>query len=394
MFRQERLFLSIARLFARYSEPKFRFIHGTATKLDHIKRIVSISGSAGDLDIDYYALVIATGASTPSPLYGLNQDAEDLRMSWKIFRKALLTVKTIVIAGAGPAGVETAAELGEWLNSHSSWYSYWCGERSFRARVRSKWKELGRESADPKVSITVVAAGPQILPDLSRKLAKKAERYLAKLGVTVIKNVRVKSVKPEGAGTRDKLTSKTTVTLEDGKTLEADLYIPAMGTIPNTRFVHKSLLTSKGLVENNPMTLRVERAGSLVYAVGDVASYSHPSIHLIFRAIPVLCHNLERDLYLATNEGKRLAPAKDLIFTEHGDRSHLVVIGRSKGVGATHGLRNWPNTAVWLVKGKSYYTWTTLAVLSGIPWNSSFRHVTPGRRGARGGGAESVHDDR
>jgi hypothetical protein len=47
----------------------FHFIQGTATELDHTNRTVSISlGINNDTKIDFYALVIATGASTPSPL--------------------------------------------------------------------------------------------------------------------------------------------------------------------------------------------------------------------------------------------------------------------------------------------------------------------------------------
>ncbi|KAL8806139.1 MAG: hypothetical protein Q9182_001540 [Xanthomendoza sp. 2 TL-2023] len=383
MFPQEKLFVSIPESFKKYPKGSFHFIHGIATELNPANRTVSISlptgpvredylrGLAAELNdtkrlatihlsgsilrINYHVLVIATGASTPSPLHGLNRDADDLRTSWQKFRSALPTANSIVIAGGGPAGVETAGELGEYLNGHGG--------------------RLGR-TADPKVSITVVTTGPHILPFLRLAVAEKAERYLAAVGVTVIKNARVKRVKPEGAGrTDDALTSKTTVILEDGRSLEADLYIPATGTIPNTKFIPKPLLTSDGRVVNDPLTLHVRRAGSFVYAVGDVATYSRPAIHLILKAIPILCQNIERDLILSTEEGRLLMAQVKYeyrIFEEDTRETQLVPIGRTKGVGTAMGW-SLPSPFVWLFKGRDYWLWTTASVWSGRQWWSSHR---------------------
>jgi len=70
-------------------------------------------------------------------------------------------------------------------------------------------------------------------------------------------------VTPQGAGT-DNTTTKTTLTLEDGKTLDADLYIPATGMKPNTSFIHETLLTADSRVDTNASTLRVDKAGPRV----------------------------------------------------------------------------------------------------------------------------------
>ena len=53
--------------------------------------------------------------------------------------------------------------------------------------------------------------------------AKKAENFLAKVGVTVIKNARVKTVAPHNVGTYD-AAAKATITVDDGKTLGADIW--------------------------------------------------------------------------------------------------------------------------------------------------------------------------
>jgi len=346
MFDQEKLFVSIPKVFEQYPKDSFRFINATATELDHINRTVFVSFATGNIEkIDFHALVIATGASTPSPLLGLNRDDVFLRTNWAAFRKALPTAKSIVIAGGGPAGIETAGELGEYLNGRAGW--------------------LSSKLASPKVSITVVTAGSEILPALRPAIARKAEEYLAKVGVTVVKDARVKTVAPDGAGS-DSVATKATVTLEDGTTLVADLYIPATGTRPNTGFVHESLLAADGRVDTNASTLRVDKAGPRVYAVGDVASYARPAVHLILSAIPVLCANIKRDLLLASGAEKS-SVGEDRVFKEDTRETQMVPIGKSKGVGAAMGYQL-PSFMVWLIKGRDYWLWTTGGLWSGKQW--------------------------
>ncbi|TVY25575.1 Oxidoreductase [Lachnellula hyalina] len=346
MFAQDKLFVSIQKAFEQYPKDSFSFIHGTATELDHNNRTVSISLSTGNSEkLDFYALVIATGASTPSPLFSLNRDENFLRESWTAFRKALPNAKSIVIGGGGPAGVETAGELGEFLNGRAGWFS-------------SKLE-------NPKVSITVVTAASQILPLLRPSIAHKAETLLGKVGVTVIKNVRIKNVLPDGAGT-DIVATKATVTLKDGKTLDADLYIPAMGMKPNTSFVSETLLTSDGRVETNPTTFRVDKAGLRIYAVGDVASAARPAVHNILGAIPVLCTNIKRDLLLDSGKQKS-SVGEDREFKEDTREMQLVPIGKSKGVGAGMGYQV-PSFFVWLIKGRDYWLWSVGNLWSGKQW--------------------------
>ncbi|KAB8223513.1 hypothetical protein BDV33DRAFT_167105 [Aspergillus novoparasiticus] len=350
-FDQEKLFVSISKVFEQYQDDRtrnFRFIHGTVTQLDHTSRNVTVSFTANDTidTIDFHTLVIATGSSTPSPLLGLNRDIGDLRENWTAFRKALPTAKSIIISGGGPAGVETAGELGEYLNGRAWW---------FRSKL-----------ANPRVPITVVTSGPQILPLLRPSLASLAEQYLAQVGVTVIKSARVQNVAPR-ADSKDALTAKTTVTLEDGQTLGADLYIPATGTRANAGFIDRSLLTPDGRVDTNPSTLRVDKAGPRVYAIGDVSSWARPTVHFIVEAIPVLCANMKRDLLLAAGEDEA-SVGEDRLFKEDTRETQVVPIGKSKGVGAAMGYRL-PSFLVWLLKGRDYWLWTTEKLWSGRQWS-------------------------
>ncbi|KAJ5958843.1 uncharacterized protein N7479_005993 [Penicillium vulpinum] len=330
MFPKEKLFVSVPQQFEQYPNDTFRFIQGTATALDHADRHVTRK-------LDTMRL--------SSPLQGLNGDSESLRESWNTFRAALPNAKHIVIVGGGPTGVETAGELGEYLNGRAGWFS-------------SKLE-------NPKVPITLVT-GAKILPVLRPAIVKKAEEFLAQVGVTVLKGSRVATVSPPDAGTESALTTNATVTLEDGKTFGADLYIPATGAAPNTRFVHESLLTDSGLVETNVFTLRVDKAGPRVYAVGDVGSHARPAVHNILNTVPTLCANIKRDLLIA--EGmEESAVGTDRVFKEDTRETQLVPIGKSKGVGTAMGWQL-PSLLVWLIKGRDYWLWTTGGLWSGNQW--------------------------
>ncbi|KAK6380968.1 hypothetical protein LTS17_005169 [Exophiala oligosperma] len=343
---QEKLFVNIPKLFAHYPKNSFRFVHGTAAKLDHTARNATIERRSGELEtIQFHSLVIATGASTRSPLLGLNQDVDFLRKSWAAFREALKAAKTVVIAGGGPSGIEIAGELGQYLNGRAGWFH--------------------STLTDPKVQITVVTAGSDILPVLRPAIAKQAEEYLARVGVRVIRNSRVKRVEPEEAGTED-VSSQATVILEDGEILKADLYIPAIGTIPNTGFLDKSLLRSDGRVDTNASTLRVDRAGPRIYAIGDVSSSARPAVHNVLSAVPVLATNIERDL-LNADGNQTSTVGEDRKFEEDKRETQLVPIGQSKGVGAAMGYRL-PSFMVWLIKGRDYWLWTTGNLWSGKQW--------------------------
>lgn len=348
---QDKLFVSIPKQFQQYPTDHFEFIQGLATSVDHEQHLVTVTIPVGDQTqtIAFHALVIATGASTPSPLFGFNDhDEKGLRKAWAEFRSGLETAKTIVIAGGGPAGVESAGELGEHLNGRAGFFS---------STLKSS-----------RVSITVVTSGANILPYLRPAIAKTAEEYLAKVGVTVIKNNRVKSVVPNSAGMQtNELKAKTTVNLSDGTVLEADLFIPATGFSPNTNFLSKDILDpSTCQVETNSSTLRVDKAGPRIYAIGDVSNFARPAVHNILQAVPVLGANIKRDLLLSAGKPEDELP-REKIFKEEKRETQMVPIGKSKGVGAAMGWRL-PSWLVWLVKGRDYWLWTVGSVWSGKQW--------------------------
>ncbi|KAH6647378.1 FAD/NAD(P)-binding domain-containing protein [Truncatella angustata] len=331
-FSQEKLFVNIPKQFAQYPKENFRFIQGAATHLRHTDR-----------NLDFHALVIATGASAPSPLIGSNGDQELLKSNWSKLRRTLPTVKHVVIAGGGPTGVETAGELGEYLNGRA-WF--------FQDGLKS-----------PTVKITLLTSGSKLLPVLRPSIAAKAEKLLAQVGVTVVKNAPVQDVTSSSNDISEK-EGPVTVNLKDGRTLEADLYIPAFGTTPNTAFIDKSLLADDGRVNTNTATLRVDQAGPRIYAIGDASTFARAAVHHILGAIPVLGANIKRDLLSAAGQS---VVGADREFKEEKREMQMVPIGRSKGVGAAFGWQL-PSFMVWLIKGRDYFLWTTPALWSGTHW--------------------------
>jgi len=353
MFNQAKLFVSIPDGFTQYPAGSFVFEQGTATALDHENRTVTVQLAGAkkgeELRITYHALVIATGASTPSPLLGLTGDETTLKASWTAFRGALGSAKHIVIAGGGASGVETAGELGEYLNGWAGWFS--------------------SSLSNPKVRITLLSGGPRVLSYLRPSMSEAAETYLSKVGVRVVHNARVTSVVPETAGTTvADVAAKTTLKLDNGDTLQADLYIPAVGFTPNTQFVPPALRSADGRVNTDAATLRVTGAGDRVYSIGDASSAARPSIHNITTMVPFLGANIKRDLLLAAGSSKSAAQAgEDRLFKEDTRMTQLVPIGKSKGVGAIVGMKI-PSFFVWLIKGRDYWLWTTGGLWSGKQW--------------------------
>jgi NADH dehydrogenase FAD-containing subunit len=307
-----------------YAFPKFKFVHGTATHVDPAGQTVSVETASGEQQsIPYAALVIATGFTTPSPLFTQTTDREALEKVHIAFQEGLKSAKTIIVGGGGPVGVETAGEIAEILNGRPGFFA--------------------SPPKNPKVKVTIICGDKKLFPILRPAIGTTAEQFLNRLGCDVTYNTRVVSSTKEGA--------KTKVELSNGETLECDVYVDATGTRPNTGFLPKEWLDNRNRVACNPKTLRVEHesAGPRIYVVGDVGSYTRGGAMDQAIAIPVAMSNLKNDL-LAHLTGK---PHKgDRHYEPNLKEQQIVPIGTQKGVGAFNGFRV-PSQMVWAIKGKS-----------------------------------------
>ncbi|MFI5203496.1 MAG: NAD(P)/FAD-dependent oxidoreductase [Flavobacteriales bacterium] len=166
----------------------FYFRWATVTSIDVVNK--QIDTSIGKIGYDY--LVIATGAVTnyfgnksleenSVPMKSLTEALDIRSMVLQNFeqalnvtdeneRKALLNV---VIAGAGPTGVELAGAFAE-LRRHI----------------------LAKDYPDldiSKMQIHLIEAAPRVLAAMSNNASVKAEKSLLGMGIVIHKNVRVES---------------------------------------------------------------------------------------------------------------------------------------------------------------------------------------------------------
>ena len=331
----EQIMFDIPDGFKQYSKEDFTFIEASASGLDTSARAVLYSNNKGQENevLNYHALIVATGSNAYYPAFSMSNDAQSTLDSITLTNDQVNSAQKIVIVGGGPTAVEFAGEVAEHRNGKPGWFS----------------------KVAPKTQITLITADNQLLPTLRPAIAKAAERKLKALGVEVVYNTRVTEPSPTKEG-------RTAVALENGQELEADLYVPAYGVLPNSSWMPKALLNEKGYLITNDSTLRVDAAGPRVYAFGDIATYSRNNFWDIMNGLPVLVTNLKRDLLsynpLLPDEKPK---GKDRVYKVDTRESMVVPIGSGGGVGAVMGWRV-PSVFVWLLKGRDY-----MVGMSGLP---------------------------
>lgn len=322
----EKLFFDIAECLKPYPKADITFIQAAATGLNEASRAVSFrrAGSSNEEELYYHALIVATGSRTHYQAFSLSDDTQSTIDAIKLTNEKVRTAKDIVIVGGGPTAVEFAGEVAEHRNGKPGWFS----------------------SINKTANITLVTSAKQLLPALRPAIAKIAETKLNALGVEVLYNQRVESTHVAG--------NRTVIMLGKGDTLEADLYVPALGVTPNSGFLPAHLLNQQNYLVTNPKTTRVDAAGARVYAVGDIASYSRNNIVDIIGSLPVLFVNLKRDLLSYNAMLPDAKPkGKDREYVPETREMQFVLVGSGGGVGAMMGYKI-PSWVVWVLKGRDF----------------------------------------
>ena len=236
MLPMEKALLNFLPTFATYGD-KFQFIKGKVTQVEPQSKSVLVDSGE---KVKYDQLVIASGTYFDNDLWSTSRGTEALVSEVKDLHNKLPTAKSIIIAGGGPCGVETAGELGE---------------------AYGKTKEITILSGADRLLSRTQNANP----------SKQSQTMLEQQGVKVVHNVQVNSTEKKG--------DQTVVTLSNGEVLTVDVYIGAVGDKPNSQFVPKEWLNEKNRIKNDRNTLRLDVPGvEGVYVVGSVGSYSDGSI--------------------------------------------------------------------------------------------------------------------
>lgn len=299
----------LRKIFEGYDDFYFRMAEVSSIIPDEKIVISSIN------EISYDHLIIATGSQTnyrdnegltisSMPMKSI-PEALDLRsMILQNFEKALVIsnqrkrqgLMNFVIAGAGPTGVELAGALGE-LKSHV---------------LPKDYPELDFSM----MQIYLVQSPDRVLPALSPESSAKAQRYLEKLGVTVVLNTRV-----------------------------LDYFGDYVQTNTEEDFVAKTLIWTAGVVGspidgiNKEAVVRGNRiqvnefnqvkGHDNVYAVGDVAAMiteETPKGHPMVAPAAI-----QQGKHIAKNL-KRINQGKEMVPFKYQDKGAMATIGKNKAV--------------------------------------------------------------
>jgi len=253
----EKALIPIEPHFKKYQPEQYEFIVASVTSIDPSTKTLHLSTSA---TVHYDSLVIASGTSFTTPLWSISDGVEELRAALKDIHERLPGAHSVLIAGGGAVGVETAGELGE---------------------TYGKTKE-----------ITLLSGQQNLLPRLhNKKIGQDAQSRLTKMGVKVVNdNVRVTSHTKTEDG-------KEVLQLSNGETKTVDVYIPATGDQPNSKFVPQEWLDDKNQVKTDAQTLRLSVPDVTgVYSIGTVSSYSDGTILDVKFALPALLESIKLDL--------------------------------------------------------------------------------------------------
>jgi len=207
----------------------------------------------------------------------------------------------IAIVGAGATGVELSAELYNAVDELAS-YGY---------------KNLSRHS----LKVTVVEAGPRILPALPERISGAAHHELTQLGVDVRTTTFVSAATPEGLKTKD------------GELIEADLMVWAAG------IKAPDFMKEIGGLETNRInqlvvkpTLQATRDDH-IFVIGDCAACALPDGKMVPPRAQSAHQMADRAManILAMIKGKELKPYS---YVDYGS---LVSMSRFSTVGSLMG---------------------------------------------------------
>jgi NADH:ubiquinone reductase (H+-translocating) len=303
----------------------FHFRLGRFERLDRERKLVHLAPTLNDdsetitpeRTIPYDLLVIAIGSVTNDfGIAGVRENCAflDNRDEADRFQRRLLESYlraqtqqlplsegqlNVGIVGAGATGVELAAEL---------------------HHVARQFVTYGFDRIVPEndVKLTIVEAADHILPALPERLARGAERELAKLNVRVLTGKRVTRVIPEGLYTHD------------------GLFIPAHMKVWAAGIKAPEFLRDIGGLETNRLnqlvvrqTLQTTRDDD-VFAIGDCASCPRPGHE---RPVPPTAQAAHQQASRLVRSITRRLAGKPLLGFVYRDYGSLVSLSRYSAIG-------------------------------------------------------------
>lgn len=294
----------------RNSGVKFRM--GSPLSIDHKNKSVKLDSSEV-LEFDH--LVVALGSATAdfgvkgvienalgmkSVHEAIGIRAEVMRRFEDLCRFEDQTRLSLTVVGGGPTGVEMAGALAE---------------------LKRGPLKNDEANAAKHIDISLIEAGPRILPSFSEKLSARAKKDLEKLGVKVLLNSAVQEVKPRQ------------ILMQDGEAIPSEVTIWAAGVKgePTGALLNLPLEGTRISVEQN---LRVSHYPH-IWAIGDISGAKGVD----GRFLPMVASVAMQQGRWVAKQIMRANRGQTLQDFKYFDKGSMATIGRHKAVVQFKGIQ-------------------------------------------------------
>lgn len=308
-----------------------QFVRAEVTNIDAIKKEVVLSSGK---TISYDDLILAVGSEgTTFGIPGVAEhtfqmksvsDARAIRHSllstYESVEDGLLPLESlnVVIVGGGPTGVELAGAVKE-----------------LQQEIRREFEHIA-----PKATVTLLEAGPRLLPTFHPHSSKYTLKTLTKMGVQVQVDAAVVEATPQS------------LILKDGSEIVAGTRIWAAGVVapPHWKFLGETDRGNRIKVNSH---LQISDS---IWIVGDVASSPGSDGRPLPMVAPVA---IQQGKHVARQIRRREANTSLEDF-KYRDKGQMATIGRRKAVVEMRSWLRFQGSLAWL-------TWLALhlAYLSG-----------------------------
>ncbi|KAL6411020.1 Apoptosis-inducing factor 2 [Ilyonectria robusta] len=302
-----KVFIDLEPTFKDFPPSKFEFVQGKASSLEPASNLVTVAlNDGGTQTVTYDVLIIATGARAREGMPWKSLDtSEKTKLKLHSLQEQVKNARTIVVAGGGITGVETAGEI-------------------------------GFEYSESEKDVFFIHDNPLPLgPPVIDSVRKQCKTELEKLKVNIIPNTTVVSATPSGNDIVLELRNSDGTT----KSLTAQAYLPSTGIIPNPEFAPASLKDSKGYIKQ---TTQLQAEGHPnIFVIGDAGNLEVSKVHYAEAQAVHLIKNLPT--YLDGGKMPEYAINPKQVFG--------ITIGRSRGTGqvGTWKVFSFP---IWFLKGR------------------------------------------
>jgi NADH dehydrogenase len=264
-------------------------------KFDHlIVALGSVSADFGIPGVNEYALGMKTVHEA------LTIRAEIMRRFEDLCRFEDETKLSISVIGGGPTGVEMAGAIAELI----------------RGPLKSD-----QANAAAHIQVSLIEAGPRLLPPFAPSLSERTKKDLEKLGVKVLLNAAVKAIEHRK------------IVLKDDSVLNSEITIWAAGVKGSDAMAQLNLPTNGNRVSVEP-TMQVKNYPN-IWALGDIAGALGKDGKPLPMVAPVA---IQQGKFIA-KQIARLISNKPLAVFKYLDKGSMATIGRNKAIVQVRGLK-------------------------------------------------------